>query len=91
MEELEQNERIQLTATPTSSGNFEILAITAGIGNGWDFPAAVLQQSLSLWDGAECFIDHAQWGHSVRDLAGQLSAAAWDAAAGGIKAQLKVI
>ena len=87
----QSNERIQLTATPMPGGTFEILAITAGIGNGWDFPANVLQESLSLWEGAECFIDHAQFGHSIRDLAGQLSGASWDAAAGGIKAQLKVI
>jgi hypothetical protein len=64
-------------STPT---RFEILAITAGVGNGWTFSEDALQSSLKLWDGLECFIDHQQFfssGRSLRDLAGVCSAPAW--------------
>lgn len=72
-------------------GKFEILAITAGVGNGWEFGADALQESLSLWDGAQCFIDHSYWGHSIRDLAGTCSSPEWDAAAQGVKLQLTAV
>ena len=57
---------------------FEILAITSGNGNGWQFPPETLQASLALWEGVESYIDHAQqpgWKRSVRDLAGILPVA----------------
>ena len=82
---------LNVTSKVDEAGKFEILAITAGSGNGWDFPADVLQQSLELWDGAECYIDHAFWGHSVRDLAGVLFAPAWDDSEQGISCKLKAI
>ena len=61
--------KLQFSGQP-GLGEFEILAITAGEGNGWQFSAEVLRQSLALWDGCECFVDHALEGHSLRDLAG---------------------
>lgn len=69
---------------------FEILAITAGKGNGWQFPSAVLQESLALWDGVETFIDHtAEFRlHSLRDLAGVCANPRWDAEAQGIRLTL---
>ena len=70
-------------------GKFEIFCITAGNANGWDFPADVLESSLALWDGAHCFIDHAWFSRSLRDLAGQISAPLWDEDAQGIRATLK--
>ena len=63
---------------------FEILAISAGVGNGWEFPARVLRESLSLWDGVESYIDHAVELRSVRDLAGVCSAPRWDEERSGI-------
>jgi hypothetical protein len=63
---------IQLQTTSTTKG-IEVLAITAGIGNGWNFKPEVLQASLSLWDRAECYTDHTPDKHSVRDLGGVLS------------------
>lgn len=48
-----------LESSSASGGKFEILAITAGKGNGWVFGAAALQASLALWDKTECFVDHA--------------------------------
>ncbi len=70
-------------------GRFEILAINAGEGNGWLFPAETLQASLALWDGVECFIDHALHGRSLRDLAGVCSRPTWDGAANGIRLSLQ--
>ncbi len=72
-------------------GKFEILCITAGDGNGWQFPADVLKSSLALWEGAHCFLDHAWFSRSVRDLAGQVTSPQWDEDAQGIKATLKAI
>ena len=70
---------------------FEILAITSGNGNGWQFPAETLQASLALWEGVESYIDHAQqpgWNRSVRDLAGICQSPQWDADCQGIRLQL---
>ena len=78
-----------LTALPSTPGSFEILCITAGDGNGWQFSEDVLQASLGLWEGVHCFIDHAWASRSVRDLAGQISNARWDPDARGIRAALK--
>lgn len=70
----------------------DILAITAGEGNGWLFSEAVLRASLSLWDGVETFVDHAaQPGEprSVRDLAGICSQPRWDNQHNGIRIRLR--
>ena len=89
-EDLTQHqETFTLSAQPAGQGAFEILCITAGAGNGWQFPEDVLQASLALWEGVHCFIDHAWASRSVRDLAGQISAPRWDPAAKGIRADLK--
>jgi len=88
----EQHHRIILeSASVTPRGEFEILAITAGEGNGWQFSTAALQKSVSLWDGAETFIDHHWFGHSVHDLAGVCHSPRWDEDARGIKLNLKPI
>ncbi len=79
---------LESSARPLSPGKFEVLAITAGEGNGWNFPAAVLQASLPLWEGAYCFIDHDRQARSVRDIGGVLQDAAWDEAVQGIRATL---
>ena len=89
-EDLTQHqETFTLSAQPAGQGAFEILCITAGAGNGWQFPEDVLQASLALWEGVHCFIDHAWASRSVRDLAGQISAPRWDPASKGIRADLK--
>ena len=69
----EQRARFQLQAHPEPGGSFEIIAMTSGEGNGWQFSPAVLQGSLPLWDGAACFIDHALGPRSLRDLAGLIA------------------
>lgn len=90
-------ERIRLSAgmephdADESVSGFEIMAITSGSGNGWQFPADALQASLPLWDGVESYIDHAQqpgWNRSVRDLAGVCRSPQWDAERQGIKLRL---
>jgi hypothetical protein len=53
--------RLSASGTVTQAGRFEVLAITAGEGNGWQFSEDVLRESLSLWDGVECFVDHGGW------------------------------
>ncbi len=87
---IENQIRIDLAeATPTASGDFEILAITAGVGNSWEFSTDVLKQSVKLWDGIESFIDHHWFGHSVHDLAGICYNPQWDESRQGIKLNLK--
>jgi len=72
-------------------GRFEVLAITAGEGNGWEFSEESLRESLALWDGASCFVDHSFWGHSVRDLCGSFTSPSWDTQARGIKLTLQPV
>lgn len=84
------NTRLALEAQP-AGGEFEVLAITAGEGNGWLFAPEVLRQSLALWDGCECFIDHARAGHSLRDLAGVCHAPQFDDVTQGVRLQLRPV
>jgi hypothetical protein len=87
-----QQHRINLKSTNVNpKGEFEIVAITAGEGNGWQFSAAALKKSLPLWDGTETFIDHHWFGHSVHDLAGVCHSPRWDEETKGIKLNLKPI
>ena len=79
---------LEASAKPVSPGKFEVLAITAGEGNGWFFPAEVLRASLPLWEGATCFIDHDRQVRSVRDVGGVLRDAVWDETVQGIRASL---
>src|SRR3989304_4871582 len=44
-----------------STGKFEVLAITAGEGNGWIFSEDVLLEALPLWDGVDCYVVHGGW------------------------------
>ena len=86
----DSQERILLKSTSVNKqGEFEILAITAGEGNGWKFSAEALKSSTALWDGVHSFIDHHWFGSSVHDLAGVCTAPSWDETAQGIKLRLK--
>lgn len=80
--------RVRLDSTARPEGGFEIMAISAGEGNGWVFEPDVLRASLPLWDNAPCFVDHAWQSRSVRDLAGVCSDPEWDEARRGIRLQL---
>jgi len=82
--------KLQLNGVP-GAGEFEILAITAGDGNGWQFSADVLRQSLALWDGCECFVDHALEGHSLRDLAGVCHSPHYEAGQQGVRLKLRPV
>ena len=82
-----------MEGTPDAgSGGFEILCITAGTGNGWEFTPEVLRKAVPLFDGVQCFVDHlpldSQDGHSVRDVAGLITEPVYDEDAQGIKARL---
>jgi hypothetical protein len=78
-------------AGPDLGAQFEILAITAGVGNGWIFSEAVLRDSLALWEGAACFVDHSLRARSLRDLAGVLRGPRWDTPSAGIRAWLAAV
>jgi len=71
-----------------SNGVFDVLAITAGEGNGWNFPADVLKASLPLWEGVFCYLDHNKGARSVRDIGGVLKNPQWDETVKGIRATL---
>ena len=97
MEEEEQNLQNEInlilsSSDVTQAGEFEVIAISAGTGNGWEFSEDVLQASLALWDGRQCFVDHSYWGaHSVRDLAGVFYSPVWEPEKKGIKLQLRPV
>ncbi len=89
----EQRTSLPMEGTPDVGGNgFEILCITAGTGNGWEFSPEVLRAAVPLFDGVQCFIDHlpldSEDGHSVRDAAGLISEPVFDEEAQGIRAKL---
>ena len=75
-----------------ASGEFEIMAMTPGNGNGWVFSEAVLRESLALWDGAAVFVNHLTWlkdNHNLRDLGGVCHSTEWSTAPAGVKTKLK--
>ncbi len=82
---------LKLSAQVNPAGQFEIACITAGIGNGWNFTSAALRESLALWDGAQCFMDHSWDSHSLRDLAGVIHSPAWSDDIQGITAALRPV
>jgi hypothetical protein len=96
-EEIEGNEekRVLLAASGhvTKAGKFEVIAITAGEGNGWQFSEGVLKESLALWDGATCFVDHASWfgGRSVKDIAGVFNKPRWAEDVKGVVLELTTL
>lgn len=77
--------------TVNADGQFEILAITAGSGNGWNFSTECLHSSLPLWDQVQTFVDHSWSGHSIRDLAGVCFNPRWDDANQGILLTIKPV
>ena len=90
----EQRQAFPMEGTPDAgSGGFEILCMTAGVGNGWEFTPEVLQAAVPLFEGVQCFVDHLPMdsmdGHSVRDVAGLITNPTYDEGSQGIKAILK--
>lgn len=81
--------RLVMEGEVSAPGRFEVVAITAGTANGWEFDAGVLKESLSLWDGVHCFVDHGLASRSVRDIAGILRHPTWDEPLQGIRAVLE--
>lgn len=84
-----RRERVTLQSYQSGQEEIEILAISSGSGNGWEFPADVLRDSLGLWDGAECFIDHAWENRSLRDLAGVCHHPRWAEESRGVQLSLR--
>lgn len=89
----EQRQSFPMEGTPDAGGNgFEIVCMTAGTGNGWEFSPEVLRAAVPLFDGVQCFVDHlpmdSQDGHSVRDVAGLLSNPTFDEGLQGVVCKL---
>lgn len=82
--------QIKLAAT---GGEYEIIAISAGVGNGLTFTPAVLKKHFKLWDRVACYIDHEATAdksrHSARDLGGIIHSPYWHEGEQGIAAKLK--
>jgi len=74
-------------------GEYEIVAISAGIGNGYTYPPATLKAAVQMWNRVPCFIDHEETQdkkrHSARDLAGLIHSPIWNDAERAIVARLK--
>lgn len=86
--------RFEASAQLTPQGEFEIHAMPAGAANGWTFGEQPLKESVKLWDGVECFVDHAGFyedHRSVRDLGGMCHSPEWDEAAKGVKLKLRTV
>ena len=86
--------RLSAPASVTPAGVFEIDAIAAGMGNGWNFTAATLQASLPLWEGLSCMVDHASLlepGRSIKDFGGALIAPRWAEASQSIRLTLQTM
>src|SRR3972149_9151222 len=87
---LQQQVRLAAAGIVMSTGKFEVLAITAGEGNGWTFSEDVLLKSLPLWDGVDCYVDHGGWfgERSVRDLGGGFRNPRWSEEDQGVRMDL---
>jgi hypothetical protein len=87
----EQHAQFAAAADVNARGEFEIVAITAGQANGWNFTAKALQESVKLWDGTNSLIDHAGFFDmpSIMKLGGVCYGPAWDESRQGIKATLR--
>ena len=92
-EEKEIQVSLSASGQVNPAGQFEVDVITAGEGNGWQFSESVLRESLSLWDGVTCFVDHGSWwgGRSVKDIAGVFSNPRWSEESAGIRMDLRTI
>jgi len=87
----EQHAQFTADADVNARGEFEVIAITAGQANGWNFTAKALKESVKLWDGTNSLIDHAGFFDmpSIMKLGGVCYAPTWDEARQGIKATLR--
>jgi hypothetical protein len=92
-ETTEQHLSLSATGWVNQAGKFEIDAITVGEGRGWMFSEAILKESVPLWDGVECFVDHGGWfgGRSVRDLGGVFRSPRWSEETQGVRLDLETM
>lgn len=89
----EQRIKLSAKAEVNANGEFEIIAITEGEGNGWQFSAAALQASVPLWNGVNCLVDHAGWFDqpSVMKLSGVSYGPTWNEQKKGVQVTLRPI
>lgn len=86
---VEQHAAFSARARLTREGDFEVVGITAGHANGWNFSAAAIQASLPLWDHLDCFVNHSWWMRDLRDLGGSYYNQQWDEELQGITLSLR--
>ncbi len=83
----------QIQIRMSKGGEYEIIAISAGMGNGFHFPPATLKAAVQMWSRVPCYIDHEatpdKKRHSARDLAGLIHSPKWSEAEQGVQALLK--
>lgn len=78
--------------------SYEVLAISAGEGNGLEYGADVLRAALALFEGVTVCVDHAQMGElgsltggrSLRQVLGVLEGCRWSEQARGVQGALRV-
>ena len=99
-----RNQRVSLQADflpsrpEPAARMYKVLAMTAGNGNGLEYPESVLEAAASLFDGVAVFVDHAQMaelcsmtgGRSVRNILGVLQQVSYSHASQGITGVLRV-
>jgi hypothetical protein len=85
----EQHATFNSRARLTAQGDFEVIGITAGLANGWNFSADVLRTSVPLWEHLDCFVNHSWWMRDLRDLGGSYYNAQWDETAQGVTLSLR--
>jgi hypothetical protein len=87
---IEQTTTLNLKFQVSPSGIFEIIAISAGQANGSPsvciFKPDVLKESLPLWNGVQCFVDHdGLRARSITQLAGACTNPQWDDLEQGVR------
>ncbi|MGI6366862.1 MAG: hypothetical protein ACOX2L_00635 [Anaerolineae bacterium] len=90
-------ERVLLQGGMHGAPALEVVILAEGVANGLLFGPVVLQAAAPLFNGVPVFVDHATsadlrraGGRSVRDLAGIIASAHWDASAGAIRGTLSL-
>src|SRR3989304_2273912 len=86
----EQQGKLAAARVGMATGKFQGFTRTAGEGNGWVFSEDVLLESLPLWDGVDCYVDHGGWfgERSVRDLGGVFRNPRWSEEDQGVRMDL---
>ena len=88
---------LQLSAADGADA-YEVVAIDAGVGNGWHFSPSVIAASVPLWERVNCYLGHASdrdrgpnGERQPPDFCGVFSGGCFDADAAAIRGKLKLM